>query len=94
MPTKAYKLPASWLKEGAAVINVSTFKNVDEEEVLKVCVLLSVCLYLAVSVFFSAQHTSTHTQTHTYPSSGARQRALSLISHTRAPTSGGGSQSD
>lgn len=36
VPSKAYKLPASWLKEGSAVINVSTFKNVDEEDVLKV----------------------------------------------------------
>lgn len=36
MPSKSYKLPASWLKEGSAVINVSTFKNVDEEDVLKV----------------------------------------------------------
>lgn len=36
MPSKAYKLPASWLKEGCAVINVSTFKNVDEGEVMKV----------------------------------------------------------
>lgn len=52
MPSKAYKLPASWLKEGSAIINVSTFKNVDEEDVLKVttergvrrgCVLL-VCV--------------------------------------------------
>ncbi|CAN0244967.1 unnamed protein product [Scytosiphon promiscuus] len=36
VPSKAYKLPASWLKEGSAVINVSTFKNVDEEDVLKI----------------------------------------------------------
>lgn len=36
VPSKDYKLSASWLKEGCAVINVSTFKNVDEEEVLKV----------------------------------------------------------
>lgn len=36
VPSKAYKLPASWLKEGSAVINVSTFKNVDEGDVLKV----------------------------------------------------------
>lgn len=36
VPSKSYKLPASWLKEGCAVINVSTFKNVDEEDVLKV----------------------------------------------------------
>ncbi|CAM9848186.1 unnamed protein product, partial [Discosporangium mesarthrocarpum] len=35
VPTKAYKLPAEWLMEGSAVINVSTFKNVDEEEVMK-----------------------------------------------------------
>ena len=36
VPSKSYKLPAAWLKEGSAVINVSTFKNVDEEDVLKV----------------------------------------------------------
>ncbi|CAM9542170.1 unnamed protein product [Ascophyllum nodosum] len=36
VPSKDYKLPASWLKEGGAVINVSTFKNVDEDEVMKV----------------------------------------------------------
>lgn len=36
VPSKAYKLPASWLKEGSTVINVSTFKNVEEEEVLKI----------------------------------------------------------
>ncbi|CBJ32057.1 putative methylene tetrahydrofolate dehydrogenase [Ectocarpus siliculosus] len=36
VPSKAYKLSASWLKEGSAIINVSTFKNVDEEDVLKI----------------------------------------------------------
>lgn len=36
VPSKDYKLPASWLKEGVAVINVSTFKNVNEDDIMKV----------------------------------------------------------
>mmetsp|Transcript_16161 Transcript_16161/g.44774 ORF Transcript_16161/g.44774 Transcript_16161/m.44774 type:complete len:135 (-) Transcript_16161:270-674(-) len=36
VPTKAYRLPTEWIKQNATVINVSSFKNVDEESLLKV----------------------------------------------------------
>lgn len=36
VPTRDYRLPTEWVKEGAVVINVATFKNVEEEEIMKV----------------------------------------------------------
>jgi len=36
VPTKDYRLPTAWVAPGAVVVNVSHFKNVDEEELLKV----------------------------------------------------------
>jgi len=36
VPTKDYKLPTEWVQPGTVVINVSHFKNVDEEALLKV----------------------------------------------------------
>lgn len=36
VPVASYKLSTSWIKPGAIVVNVSSFKNVDEEELLKV----------------------------------------------------------
>lgn len=34
VPSKAYKLDASWVRDGSVVVNVASFKNVDEEELL------------------------------------------------------------
>ena len=36
VPTKDYKLPTEWVQPGTVVINVSHFKNVDEEALLSV----------------------------------------------------------
>lgn len=36
VPVKSYKLPLEWVSENTVVINVASFKNVDEEELLKV----------------------------------------------------------
>jgi methylenetetrahydrofolate dehydrogenase (NAD+) len=44
VPTKAYRLPTGWIQPYTTVINVASFKNVDEEALLKipgvVCTLL------------------------------------------------------
>lgn len=34
VPTSNYKMDPSWVKEGAIVVNVAFFKNIDEEELL------------------------------------------------------------
>lgn len=36
VPTKDYKLVTEWIQPGTVVVNVSTFKNVHEEELLQV----------------------------------------------------------
>jgi methylenetetrahydrofolate dehydrogenase (NAD+) len=36
VPTKDYRLPTEWVSPGSVVFNVSHFKNVDEETLLKV----------------------------------------------------------
>jgi methylenetetrahydrofolate dehydrogenase (NAD+) len=36
VPTKDYKLTTEWVQPGTAVVNVSTFKNVHEEELLAI----------------------------------------------------------
>ena len=36
MPTKNYKLPTEWVNPNSTVVNVASFKNVDEEALLKV----------------------------------------------------------
>jgi hypothetical protein len=36
VPTKNYKLPSEWIQKNTTVVNVASFKNVDEEEVLKI----------------------------------------------------------
>jgi len=36
VPTEKYKLPTEWVSPGTAVLNVSHFKNVSEEELLKI----------------------------------------------------------
>ena len=36
VPTKAYKLPTDWIQPNSTVVNVASFKNVDEEALLKV----------------------------------------------------------
>jgi methylenetetrahydrofolate dehydrogenase (NAD+) len=36
VPTKDYRLPTEWIAPGAIVMNVSHFKNIDEEALLKV----------------------------------------------------------
>ena len=36
VPTKAYRLPTEWIQQNATVVNVASFKNVDEEELLKI----------------------------------------------------------
>lgn len=36
VPTKQYRMPTEWVPEGSAVVNVASFKNVNEEELLKI----------------------------------------------------------
>mmetsp|Transcript_27923 Transcript_27923/g.76854 ORF Transcript_27923/g.76854 Transcript_27923/m.76854 type:complete len:372 (+) Transcript_27923:126-1241(+) len=36
VPTKAYRLPTEWIQPNSTVINVASFKNVDEEALLKI----------------------------------------------------------
>mmetsp|Transcript_16104 Transcript_16104/g.26160 ORF Transcript_16104/g.26160 Transcript_16104/m.26160 type:complete len:372 (+) Transcript_16104:61-1176(+) len=36
VPTKNYKLPTEWIQKNTTVVNVASFKNVDEEALLKV----------------------------------------------------------
>lgn len=36
VPTKDYRLPTEWIAPNATVVNVSSFKNVDEESLLRV----------------------------------------------------------
>ena len=36
VPTKNYKLPVEWVQAGTIVVNVSHYKNVDEESLLKI----------------------------------------------------------
>ena len=36
VPTKAYRLPTEWIQPNSTVVNVASFKNVDEESLLKV----------------------------------------------------------
>ena len=36
VPTKAYRLPTEWIKPHSTIVNVSSFKNVDEESLLKI----------------------------------------------------------
>lgn len=36
VPTKNYKLPTGWIKPNTTVINVASFKNVNEDELLKI----------------------------------------------------------
>lgn len=36
VPTKAYRLPTEWIKPDSTVVNVASFKNVDEEALLKI----------------------------------------------------------
>ena len=36
VPTKNYRLPTEWIQENTAVVNVASFKNVDEKELLQI----------------------------------------------------------
>lgn len=36
VPTKAYRLPTHWIQPNSTVVNVASFKNVDEDSLLKV----------------------------------------------------------
>ncbi|KAF1786633.1 Tetrahydrofolate dehydrogenase/cyclohydrolase, NAD(P)-binding domain [Phytophthora cactorum] len=36
VPVKSYKLPLEWVSENTVIINVASFKNVDEAELLKI----------------------------------------------------------
>lgn len=36
VPTKAYRLPTEWIQPNSTVVNVASFKNVDEESLLKI----------------------------------------------------------
>lgn len=36
VPTKAYRLPTEWIQPNSTVVNVASFKNVDEDELLKI----------------------------------------------------------
>ena len=36
VPTKSYRLPAEWIQPNTSVINVASYKNVDEEALMKI----------------------------------------------------------
>ena len=36
VPTKSYRLPTEWIQPNSTVVNVASFKNVDEESLLEV----------------------------------------------------------
>jgi hypothetical protein len=36
VPTKNYQLPSEWIQSYTTVVNVASFKNVDEEAILKI----------------------------------------------------------
>lgn len=36
VPTKSYRLPTEWIQPNTTVVNVASFKNVDEDELLKI----------------------------------------------------------
>lgn len=36
VPTKAYRLPTEWIQPNSTVVNVASFRNVDEESLLSV----------------------------------------------------------
>lgn len=36
VPTKSYKLPTEWIQPNTIVVNVASYKNVDEESLLKI----------------------------------------------------------
>lgn len=36
VPTKNYRLPTEWIQKNTTVVNVASFKNVDEEALLKI----------------------------------------------------------
>lgn len=36
VPTKSYRLPTEWIQPNTIVVNVASYKNVDEESLLKV----------------------------------------------------------
>ena len=36
VPTKAYRLPTEWIQPNTTVVNVASFKNVDEDKLLQI----------------------------------------------------------
>ena len=36
VPTKAYRLPSEWIQPNTTVVNVASFKNVSEDEILQI----------------------------------------------------------
>lgn len=36
VPTKSYRLPTEWIQPNTTVVNVASFRNVDEESLLKI----------------------------------------------------------
>ena len=36
MPTKNYRLPSEWIQPHTTLVNVASFKNVDEDEILQI----------------------------------------------------------
>lgn len=36
VPTKSYRLPTEWIQPNTTVVNVASFKNVDEEKLLEI----------------------------------------------------------
>jgi len=36
VPTKSYRLPSEWIRPNSTVVNVASYKNVNEEEILKI----------------------------------------------------------
>lgn len=53
VPTKSYRLPSNWIKENTTVVNVASFKNVDEDEILQIP---GVSKYLAVGTCTQSFH--------------------------------------
>lgn len=36
VPTKNYRLPSEWIQPHTTIVNVASFKNVDEDEILQI----------------------------------------------------------
>ena len=82
VPTKDYKLPTEWVSPGTVIINVSHFKNVDEDKLLQVIVRArshtkAHAHALSLTLSLSLTH-HTRARIHTHRLTCMRERTRSL----------------